>query len=63
MLTDVYYMLRDGTEFHDLGDQYFAQRHKVRQAATGACGRALAVPTSARSIPTSTKIARIDTSV
>jgi transposase len=28
MLTDVYYMLRDGVEFHDLGDQYFAQRDK-----------------------------------
>jgi len=23
MLTDVYYMLRDGVEFHDLGDQHF----------------------------------------
>ena len=31
MLTAVYYMLRDGTEFHDLGDQYFAQHHKARQ--------------------------------
>ena len=31
MLTDVYYMLRDGTEFHDLGDQYFAQHDKARQ--------------------------------
>lgn len=30
MLTDVYYMLRDGVEFHDLGDQYFAQQHKAR---------------------------------
>jgi transposase len=30
MLTDVYYMLRDGVEFHDLGDQYFAQRDKAR---------------------------------
>jgi transposase len=28
MLTDVYYMLRDGVEFHDLGHQYFAQRDK-----------------------------------
>jgi transposase len=28
MLTDVYYMLRDGVEFHDLGDQYFAHRDK-----------------------------------
>ena len=26
MLTDVYYMLREGVEFHDLGAQYFAQR-------------------------------------
>jgi transposase len=32
MLTDVYYMLRDGVEFHDLGDQYFAQRDKNRLA-------------------------------
>lgn len=32
MLTDVYYMLRDGAEFHDLGDQYFAQRDKTRLA-------------------------------
>ena len=30
MLTDVYYMLRDGVEFHDLGDQYFVQRDKER---------------------------------
>jgi transposase len=30
MLTDVYYMLRDGTEFHDLGDQYFARHDKAR---------------------------------
>lgn len=30
ILTDVYYMLRDGVEFHDLGDQYFAQRDKAR---------------------------------
>ncbi len=30
MLTDVYYMLRDGVEFHDLGDQYFEQRDKAR---------------------------------
>lgn len=30
MLTDVYYMLRDGTEFHDLGDQYFAHHDKTR---------------------------------
>lgn len=30
MLTDIYYMLRDGVEFHDLGDQYFAQRDKTR---------------------------------
>ena len=30
MLTDVYYMLRDGTEFHDLGDQYFAHHDKAR---------------------------------
>lgn len=30
MLTDVYYMLRDGVEFRDLGDQHFAQRDKTR---------------------------------
>jgi transposase len=30
MLTAVYYMLRDGVEFHDLGDQYFAQQDKTR---------------------------------
>ena len=30
MLTDVYYMLRDGVEFHDLGDQYFVQCDKDR---------------------------------
>jgi hypothetical protein len=30
MLTAVYYMLRDGVEFHDLGDQYVEQRDKAR---------------------------------
>jgi transposase len=30
MLTDAYVMLRDGVEFHDLGDQYFVQRDKER---------------------------------
>jgi transposase len=30
MLTDVYCMLRDGVEFHDLGGQYFVQRDKER---------------------------------
>jgi hypothetical protein len=30
MLTDVYHMLRNGVEFHDLGDQYFVQRDKDR---------------------------------
>jgi transposase len=30
MLTDAYYLLRDGVEFHDLGDQYFAQQDKTR---------------------------------
>jgi len=30
MLTDVYHMLRDGVEFHDLGAQYFGQRDKER---------------------------------
>ena len=28
MLTAIYYMLRDGAEFHDLGNQYFAQHDK-----------------------------------
>lgn len=28
MLTAVYFMLRDGVEYHDLGDQYFAHRDK-----------------------------------
>jgi transposase len=32
MLTDVYHMLRDGVEFHDLGDQYFIQHEKERLA-------------------------------
>jgi len=32
MLTAMYYMLRDGTEFHDLGDQHFAQRDTTRVA-------------------------------
>jgi len=32
MLTDVYYMLRDGVEFHDLGDQYFVRHDKTRLA-------------------------------
>ena len=30
MLTAMYYMLRDGVEFRDLGDQHFAQRDKTR---------------------------------
>jgi transposase len=30
MLTDAYHMLRDGVEFHDLGDQYFVQQDKAR---------------------------------
>lgn len=33
MLTAVYYMLRDGVEFHDLGDQHFGQRDKARMTA------------------------------
>lgn len=28
MLTDVFYMLRDGVEFHDAGDAYFVQQEK-----------------------------------
>jgi transposase len=31
MLTDVYYMLRDGVEFHDLGGQYFVQRDRDKE--------------------------------
>ena len=30
MLTDIYFMLRDGVFFEDRGDQYFAQRDKTR---------------------------------
>lgn len=32
MLSDVYYMLRDGVEFHDLGAQYFVQHDKEHLA-------------------------------
>jgi transposase len=32
MLTDVYYMLRDGVEFHDLGGQYFTVQDKQQIA-------------------------------
>jgi hypothetical protein len=32
MLTAMYDMLRDATEFHDLGDQHFAKRDKTRVA-------------------------------
>jgi transposase len=32
MLTDAYYMLRNGVEFHDLGDQYFTHLDKERLA-------------------------------
>ncbi len=32
MLTDVYYMLRDGVEFHDLGSQYFTVQDKQQIA-------------------------------
>jgi transposase len=28
MLTAVYFMLRDGLEYHDLGQQYFARGEK-----------------------------------
>jgi transposase len=33
MPTAVYYMLRDGIEFHDLGDQHFGERDKARITA------------------------------
>ena len=42
MLTDVYYMLRDGVEFHDLGDRSTspsAIRNADRQAAPSAAPR------------------------
>jgi transposase len=32
MLTATYYMLRDGVEYHDLGDQYFVHRDKEQMA-------------------------------
>ena len=32
MLTAMYYMLRDGVEFHDLGSQYFTQHDKEQIA-------------------------------
>src|SRR5262249_45974844 len=32
MLTDVYHMLRDGVEFHDLGSQYFTVQDKQQIA-------------------------------
>ena len=32
MLTAVYFMLRDGVEYHDLGQQYFAHRNKEQIA-------------------------------
>jgi hypothetical protein len=32
MLTAVYFMLRDGVEYHDLGHQYFQQRDKEQLA-------------------------------
>ena len=34
MLTDVYHMLRDGVEFHDLGSQYFVQRGPDKERLT-----------------------------
>ena len=34
MLTDVYYMFRDGVEFHDLGAQYFVQRDQDKDRLT-----------------------------
>src|SRR6266496_3100187 len=34
MLTDVYYMLRDGVEFQDLGSQYFLQRDRDKERLT-----------------------------
>ena len=30
MLTAAYFMLRDGVEYHDLGDQYFVHHDKAR---------------------------------
>ena len=34
MLTDVYHMLRDGVEFHDLGGQHFVQRDRDKDRLT-----------------------------
>jgi len=34
MLTDIYHMLRDGVEFHDLGGQYFAQDDRDKERLT-----------------------------
>ncbi len=34
MLTDVYYLLRDGAEFHDLGGQYFVQHDRDKDRVT-----------------------------
>jgi transposase len=34
MLADVYVMLRDGVEFHDLGDQYFVQHDSDKERLT-----------------------------
>jgi transposase len=34
MLTDVYHMLRDGVEFHDLGAQYFVQGDRDKERLT-----------------------------
>jgi hypothetical protein len=34
ILTAAYFMLRDGVEYRDLGDQYFQQRDKERLSAS-----------------------------
>ena len=34
MLTAAYYMLRDGVEYQDLGDQYFVHHEKQRLTTT-----------------------------
>ena len=40
MLTAAYFMLRDETDYHDLGGRYLANRDKQRvtQACSGVCG-------------------------
>jgi hypothetical protein len=36
MLTAVYYLLRDGVEFHDLGPQHFVEQNRTRSTSPNA---------------------------